>query len=88
MSDVIRNGKNASFKKSEKVLRSLKKYRKPLQYFAEEVMLYSKNPDPRQAYMNVDKDTASFTLDIYGHVSRKMQMKSAENMEKYIKDVI
>ena len=44
--------------------------------------------DIKTVQSNLGHATASFTLDIYGHVSRKMQMKSAENMEKYIKDVI
>lgn len=36
---------------------------------------------------NLGHATASFTLDVYGHVSRKMQMRSAENMERYIHNV-
>lgn len=81
MSDVIRNGKNASFKKSEKVLRSLKKYRKPLQYFAEEVMLYSKNPDPRQAYINVDKDKIPST--VYSGTTKFVTLKSPSDERIY-----
>ena len=36
---------------------------------------------------NLGHATASFTLDVYGHVSRKMQMQSAANMERFIKNV-
>ena len=43
--------------------------------------------DIKTVQSNLGHATASFTLDVYGHVSRKMQMKSAENMEKYIKNV-
>lgn len=43
--------------------------------------------DIKTVQSNLGHATASFTLDVYGHVSRKMQMKSAENMEKYIINV-
>ena len=36
---------------------------------------------------NLGHATASFTLDIYGHVSRKMRQQSAERMEQFIQDV-
>ena len=31
--------------------------------------------------------TASFTLDVYGHVSQKMRQQSAERMEQFIRKV-
>jgi integrase len=31
--------------------------------------------------------TAAFTLDVYGHVTKKMRSDSAEKMENYIKAV-
>ena len=36
---------------------------------------------------NLGHATASFTLDVYGHVSRQMKMKSAQNMQQYINRV-
>ena len=36
---------------------------------------------------NLGHATASFTLDIYGHVSQKMRQQSAERMNKFIKSV-
>ena len=43
--------------------------------------------DIKTVQSNLGHATASFTLDVYGHVSRKMQMRSAENMERYIHNV-
>ena len=37
---------------------------------------------------NLGHATASFTLDVYGHVSQKMRQQSAERMQQYIMDVI
>lgn len=31
--------------------------------------------------------TASFTLDVYGHVSQKMRQQSADRMEQFIRKV-
>ncbi len=36
---------------------------------------------------NMGHATASFTLDVYGHVSKQMKMKSAKNMQHYINRV-
>ena len=36
---------------------------------------------------NLGHATASFTLDRYGHVSDNMKLKSAKNMEKFIRKV-
>ena len=33
---------------------------------------------------NLGHATASFTLDVYGHVSRRMRQQSADRMEQYI----
>lgn len=33
---------------------------------------------------NLGHATASFTLDVYGHVTEKMKHESAERMQKYI----
>ena len=37
---------------------------------------------------NLGHATASFTLDVYGHVSQKMRQQSAARMQQYIMDVI
>lgn len=36
---------------------------------------------------NLGHATASFTLDVYGHVTEEMKRTSADRMEKYIEDV-
>lgn len=36
---------------------------------------------------NLGHATASFTLDVYGHVSQKMRQQSAERMEAFIRKV-
>ena len=36
---------------------------------------------------NLGHATASFTLDVYGHVTDQMKRDSAERMEKYIKSI-
>jgi len=43
--------------------------------------------DTKTVQDNLGHGTASFTLDIYGHVSRKMRQQSAERMEQFIQDV-
>ena len=37
--------------------------------------------------MNLGHASAAFTLDVYGHVSDRMQRESAARMEQYIADV-
>lgn len=37
---------------------------------------------------NLGHATATFTLDVYGHVTDQMKQESAQRMEQYIKDVI
>ena len=36
---------------------------------------------------NLGHATASFTLEVYGHVTDQMQRDSAERMQKFIKSV-
>ncbi len=36
---------------------------------------------------NLGHATASFTLDVYGHVSQKMRWQSADRMEQFIHSV-
>lgn len=36
---------------------------------------------------NLGHATASFALDVYGHVTDQMKRESAERMEKYIKSI-
>ena len=54
ISGCIKDGINYNFKKSDKILSSLKKYQKPLAVFAEDVMLYDKNTDPKAALTQID----------------------------------
>lgn len=43
--------------------------------------------DIKTLQSNLGHATASFTLDRYGHVSDNMRLKSAKNMEKFIRKV-
>ena len=43
--------------------------------------------DIKTVQANLGHATASFTLDVYGHVSQKMRQQSAERMERFIKAV-
>ena len=43
--------------------------------------------DIKTVQMNLGHATASFTLDVYGHVSQKMRQQSAERMEQFIQKV-
>ena len=43
--------------------------------------------DIKTVQMNLGHATASFTLDVYGHVSQKMRQQSADRMEQFIKKV-
>lgn len=43
--------------------------------------------DIKTVQENLGHATASFTLDVYGHVSQKMRQRSAENMERFIESV-
>lgn len=43
--------------------------------------------DIKTVQNNLGHATASFTLDVYGHVSRQMSLKSAQNMQNFINSV-
>ena len=43
--------------------------------------------DIKTVQSNLGHATASFTLDVYGHVSQKMRQQSTERMEKFIQKV-
>ena len=43
--------------------------------------------DIKTVQENLGHATASFTLDIYGHVTKQMKQASADRMEAYIKNV-
>lgn len=43
--------------------------------------------DIKTVQTNLGHATASFTLDVYGHVSQKMRQQSAERMEEFIRKV-
>ena len=43
--------------------------------------------DIKTVQTNLGHATASFTLDVYGHMSQKMRQQSAERMNKFIKSV-
>lgn len=42
----------------------------------------------RQVQESLGHATASFTLDVYGHVTDRMQQASAARMGSYIKDIL
>ena len=44
--------------------------------------------DIKTVQENLGHATSSFTLDAYGHVSQNMRLKSASNMEKFIRKVV
>lgn len=48
------------------------------------VMSLQEGDDPKTVQENLGHATASFTLDVYGHVSAKMKQDSAARMENYI----
>ena len=43
--------------------------------------------DIETVQMNLGHATASFTLDVYGHVSQKICWQSADRMEQFIQKV-
>ena len=43
--------------------------------------------DIKTVQSNLGHATASFTLDVYGHVSQKMRQQSADRMEEFIQKV-
>lgn len=48
------------------------------------VMSLQEGDDPKTVQENLGHATASFTLDVYGHVSEKMRQDSAARMQNYI----
>ena len=44
--------------------------------------------DVKTVQENLGHATASFTLDVYGHVSERMRQESADRMQEYIQSVI
>lgn len=51
------------------------------------VMSLQEGDDPKTVQENLGHATASFTLDVYGHVSEKMKQDSAARMENYISKI-
>ena len=43
--------------------------------------------DIKTVQANVGHSTAAFTLDVYGHVSQRMQKESANRMQNYINEL-
>ena len=43
--------------------------------------------DIKTVQTNLGHTTASFTLDVYGHISQKMRQQSADRMEQFIRKV-
>jgi len=43
--------------------------------------------DVKTVQANMGHHTASFTLDVYGHITEEMKQASAERMEAYIKGI-
>lgn len=52
------------------------------------VLSLESGDDIKTVQENLGHATVSFTLDVYGHISHKMRMKSAENTQRFIDDVI
>ena len=51
------------------------------------VLSLQNGDDVKTVQMNLGHASAAFTLDVYGHVSDRMQRESAARMEQYIADV-
>ena len=51
------------------------------------VLSLQNGDDVKTGQMNLGHASAAFTLDVYGHVSDRMQRESAARMEQYIADV-
>ena len=48
------------------------------------VVSLQEGDDVKTVQQNLGHATASFTLDVYGHVSEKMKQESARRMEAFI----
>lgn len=51
------------------------------------VIAIESGDDIKTVQGNLGHATASFTLDVYGHVSQKMRQQSADRMERFIQTV-
>ena len=51
------------------------------------VIALESGDDIKTVQENLGHATASFTMDVYGHVSQKMRQQSAARMEQYIQNV-
>ena len=51
------------------------------------VLSLQSGDDVKTVQDNLGHATASFTLDVYGHVSQKMKEQSAQRMQKYIQNI-
>ena len=51
------------------------------------VLSLQNGDDIKTVQSNLGHATASFTLDVYGHVSEKMKADSAARMEQYIENI-
>ena len=51
------------------------------------VVAIESGDDIKTVQSNPGHATASFTLDVYGHVSQNMRRQSAERMDKFIRKV-
>ena len=51
------------------------------------VAAISAGDDIKTVQSNLGHATASFTLDVYGHISQKMRQQSADRMEQFIQKV-
>lgn len=51
------------------------------------VISLQEGDDIKTVQANLGHATASFTLDVYGHVSEKMKQNSAARMEAYIRQL-
>ena len=51
------------------------------------IIIIENGDDMKTVQTNLGHATASFTLDVYGHVSQRMHQQSAERMERFIQSV-
>ena len=52
------------------------------------VLSLQNGDDVKTVQTNLGHASAAFTLDVYGHVSDRMQRESADRMEKYISEIV
>ena len=51
------------------------------------VISLQEGDDIKTVQQNLGHATASFTLDVYGHVSEKMKQESADRMQSYFEKI-